>query len=127
MGARTYGTHGRRHPLATHAAVGGPSACVADRSARGRGPAMTFVKGLTMKFALGWGLAAVALLALSGCKTIRSASNSCHKVRPYSAATCVPPLRIPSGLDPPETTTPLHAPKLKDPTPPPPNHHPPPL
>jgi uncharacterized lipoprotein len=82
---------------------------------------MTFVKGLTMKSALGWGLAVAALLALSGCnpfKSLRSSSNSCHKVQPYAAAKSVPPLQIPTGLDAPDTTNALHVPELKDPPPP---------
>ena len=81
---------------------------------------MTFVKGLTMKFALGWGLSMAVLLALSGCHPFKALSktNACHKAQPYAAARSVPPLQIPTGLDVPDTTNALHIPDLKEPAPP---------
>ncbi|MDB6088209.1 MAG: hypothetical protein JWN85_993 [Gammaproteobacteria bacterium] len=72
-----------------------------------------------MKSVLGWwGLTAAVLLALSGCHPFRSKSNSCHKPQPYAAAKSSPPLRIPAGLDVPDTTNALHIPDLKEPAPP---------
>ncbi len=70
---------------------------------------------------LGWGLGLAVLLALSGChpfKALRSRANSCHKEQPYMAATSVPKMQIPAGLDVPDTTNALHIPELKDPAPP---------
>lgn len=66
-------------------------------------------------------LAAVALLALGGCKTIRHIAHddSCNKPQPYMRATSVPPLNIPDGLDSPDTSRALDVPKLSEPAPPP--------
>jgi len=61
-------------------------------------------------------LAGVFLL-LGGCKTLRGV-NSCHKAQPYMAATSVPPLKIPQGLDVPDTTSALKLPVLNEPAPP---------
>jgi uncharacterized lipoprotein len=74
-----------------------------------------------MKVALGWGLGAAVLLALSGChpfQALRGKTNTCHKPQPYMAATSAPALRIPAGLEVPDTTNALHVPDLKEPAPP---------
>jgi uncharacterized lipoprotein len=57
------------------------------------------------------------LLLLGGCKTLRGAS-SCNKPQPYMAATSVPPLKIPAGLDAPDTANALKLPTLNEPVPP---------
>lgn len=61
-------------------------------------------------------LAGVFLL-LGGCKTLRGI-NSCHRTLPYMAATTVPPLKIPPGLNAPDTTGALKLPVLNEPPPP---------
>jgi uncharacterized lipoprotein len=65
-------------------------------------------------------LALVALsIALSGCSVFRSMSRkACHEQQPYMKATTAPPLVIPAGLDPIDTTNALKLPTLKEPAPP---------
>jgi uncharacterized lipoprotein len=75
-----------------------------------------------MKSVLKLGLLLAVSLALGGCNPIsalRSGANSCHNKQPYMAATSVPPLKIPPGLDVPDTTNALHIPDLKEPAAPP--------
>lgn len=57
------------------------------------------------------------LLALDGCRTLRA--NSCHAPQPYASARSVAPLKIPAGLDSPDTTSALRIPALAEPAPPP--------
>ncbi len=74
-----------------------------------------------MKSMLRLGLILAVALALAGChpfKALRSRELSCHKKQPYTAATSVPPLKIPAGLDTPDTTNALHIPPLNEPAPP---------
>jgi uncharacterized lipoprotein len=61
---------------------------------------------------------APALLALGGCHVLRGV-GSCHKPQPYEKAGSVAPLKIPSGLDAPDTTSALRLPVLNEPAPPP--------
>jgi uncharacterized lipoprotein len=56
---------------------------------------------------------AVALLALPGCKRFTSAN--CEKPQLYAAAQDQPPLRIPGGLDAPNTRGALKIPELNEP------------
>jgi uncharacterized lipoprotein len=66
--------------------------------------------------------ALLALLALTGCHPIRAMRNiggSCHDPKPYMKAGSVATLKIPSGLDAPDTTNALHIPPLNEPAPPP--------
>ncbi len=71
-----------------------------------------------MKFRAAWALAAV-LPVLSGCHALRAVTaESCHKPQPYMKARSVPPLKIPSGLDAPNTSNALVVPPLKGPAPP---------
>jgi uncharacterized lipoprotein len=56
------------------------------------------------------------LLALSACHALRA--KSCHGVQPYMGAKSVAPLKIPAGLDPPETGNALRIPALNEPAPP---------
>jgi uncharacterized lipoprotein len=62
-------------------------------------------------------LALAALLpALSACHLLRS--NACHGPQAYMGATSVAPLKIPAGLDAPETNNALRIPVLNEPAPP---------
>jgi uncharacterized lipoprotein len=74
-----------------------------------------------MKYRAGWALSIAVLLALGGCKTIHhlTRGNSCNKPQPYMKATSVAPLRIPGGLDAPDTSHALTVPQLDTPAPPP--------
>jgi uncharacterized lipoprotein len=57
----------------------------------------------------------VLVLPLGGCKLLRT---DCHKPEPYQKATSGPPLKVPPGLDAPDTKAALRIPELHD-TPPP--------
>jgi uncharacterized lipoprotein len=57
------------------------------------------------------------LLALGGCHLL--GANACHAPQPYMKATSVAPLKIPPGLDSPETSNALRIPALNEPAPPP--------
>jgi uncharacterized lipoprotein len=72
-----------------------------------------------MKSVLRLGLILAAAVSLMGCHALTSRTNACHNKQPYMAATSVPPLKMPPGLDVPDTTNALHIPDLKEPTPPP--------
>ena len=74
-----------------------------------------------MKFRATLALPAAALLALGGCKTIHHMTHgdSCNKPQPYMRAASIPPLRIPEGMDAPDTSHALDVPKLDAPEPPP--------
>ena len=55
-------------------------------------------------------------LVLSACHALRG--GSCNAQQVYVEAKSVPPLKIPAGLDAPETTNALHIPALNEPAPP---------
>jgi len=57
-----------------------------------------------------------AALALSACRAL---TGSCHDPAPYEKAESAPPLKIPPGLEAPDTRNALRIPELKDPSPPP--------
>ncbi|HEY3783952.1 MAG TPA: hypothetical protein VGL55_01575 [Steroidobacteraceae bacterium] len=62
-----------------------------------------------------------ALMILAGCHPLRALRNiggSCHDVQPYTKAQSIEPLRIPPGLDTPDTSNALHVPALSGPAPP---------
>jgi len=64
-------------------------------------------------------LAGIVLLA--GCHPIRAIRNvggSCHDAKPYQKAASIAPLKIPAGLEAPDTSTALHIPALNTPEPP---------
>ena len=61
------------------------------------------------------GLAAL-LPALSACHLLHG--NACHGPQAYRGATSVAPLKIPAGLDAPETNNALRIPALNEPAPP---------
>ncbi|HYM29535.1 MAG TPA: hypothetical protein VET66_15390 [Steroidobacteraceae bacterium] len=58
------------------------------------------------------------LLLLNGCHLLRRVSSYCTKPQPYMGATSVTPLKIPAGLDAPDTTNALRLPALNEPAPP---------
>lgn len=75
-----------------------------------------------MKSVLKLGVLLAVSLALAGCHPIRalkSRAYSCHNKQPYMAATSVAPMKIPPGLDVPDTTNALKIPDLNEPAPPP--------
>jgi uncharacterized lipoprotein len=62
----------------------------------------------------------VLLLPLVGGCFLRGASTkACHSPQNYQKAQTVPPLKIPAGLDAPDTTNALRLPTLKEPAAPP--------
>jgi uncharacterized lipoprotein len=67
-----------------------------------------------------WGLLwlAPALLALDGCRALRGI-GSCHKPQPYMNAQTLPTLKVPAGLDAPDSANALRLPTLNEPVPPP--------
>src|SRR6516164_7029037 len=71
---------------------------------------MTFVRRIV--------LLALLLPLAGGCHVFRSASaKACHSPQPYQKAQTVPPLKIPPGLDAPDTTNALRMPTLNEPPP----------
>jgi uncharacterized lipoprotein len=59
-------------------------------------------------------------VALSGCHTLHSLTHSCEAdTYGYNKAGSIPPLRVPEGLDPPDTKNSLQVPELNTPPPPP--------
>jgi uncharacterized lipoprotein len=69
-----------------------------------------------------WVIVALVFLppALEGCRIVRAVSASaCHDPKQvYLQATSAPPLKIPAGLDAPDTTNALKLPQLNEPAPP---------
>jgi uncharacterized lipoprotein len=59
------------------------------------------------------------LLTAAGCHPFRHFTYACHKKQPYMSAGSIAPLRIPTGLDAPDTTNALKIPALNEPAPPP--------
>ena len=59
------------------------------------------------------------LLTVAGCNPFKNYTYACHKKQPYMEATSIAPLKIPPGLDPPDSTNALHLPALNEPPPPP--------
>jgi uncharacterized lipoprotein len=73
-----------------------------------------------MRLGLGLGMLAALLLTQSGCRVVRAIDKrECHEVQPYMKSTSVPPLKVPAGLDAPDTTNALKLPALNEPQPPP--------
>ena len=71
-----------------------------------------------MKFVRGFVLLVLLLPLAGGCHVFRSASaKACHIPQPYQKAQTVPPLKIPPGLDAPDTTNALRMPTLNEPPP----------
>jgi uncharacterized lipoprotein len=64
-------------------------------------------------------LVAPLLVCASGCHAVRAITNKqCHDVQPYMKANTVASLKIPAGLDAPDTTNALRLPALNEPAPP---------
>lgn len=59
------------------------------------------------------------LMLTAGCHPFRHLTYACHKKQPYMQASSVAPLKIPTGLDAPDTTNALRLPALNEPAPPP--------
>ena len=71
-----------------------------------------------MKFVRGFVLLVLLLPLAGGCHIFRGASaKACHGQQPYQKATTVAPLKIPAGLDAPDTTNALRMPTLNEPPP----------
>src|SRR5215469_14704542 len=71
-----------------------------------------------MKFVRGSLLLLLLLPLVGGCHFFWGASaKACHSPQAYQKAQIVPPLKIPSGLDAPDTTNALRLPTLKEPAP----------
>jgi uncharacterized lipoprotein len=69
---------------------------------------------------MGYRVALIGVLAaLTGLTGCHSLGGSCRDPKPYMKAGSVAPLKIPPGLDPPDTATALHIPALNAPEPPP--------
>jgi uncharacterized lipoprotein len=75
-----------------------------------------------MKLVLKLGLILAVVVGLAGChpiRALRSSELSCHRKQVYMTASSAPQLKIPTGLDTPDTTNALHIPPLNEPAPPP--------
>ena len=73
-----------------------------------------------MRVVRGVALLLLLLPLMSGCHVFRSASaKACHGAQPYQKAQSVPPLKIPPGMDAPDTTHALRLPTLNEPPQPP--------
>jgi len=57
--------------------------------------------------------AMVALLLASGCSTV--VGGACHKTQPHQTAGNLPPLKMPTGLDGPDTSEALAVPEVTQP------------
>ncbi len=71
--------------------------------------------GMPRKILAAITLAAIAV-ALTGC--FSRSERSCHQPQAYAAAEDLPPLRIPPGLETPDTRNALRVPELNEPEPP---------
>jgi uncharacterized lipoprotein len=61
---------------------------------------------------------AVALVGLAAChplQHLRNSGGACHEVKPYMRAASIAPLKIPPGLDSPDTANALHVPAVTAP------------
>ena|SRR6516165_7104372 len=71
-----------------------------------------------MKFVRGIVLLLLLLPLAGGCHIFGGATaKACHGPQPYQKATTVAPLKIPGGLDAPDTTNALKLPTLNEPAP----------
>ena len=64
-------------------------------------------------------VAVAALTGLAGCKHLRNIGGACNDTKPYMKSASIAPLKIPPGLDTPDTANALHIPALNTPAPPP--------
>ena len=63
-------------------------------------------------------VAVAALTGLAGCKHLRNIGGACNDTKPYMKSASIAPLKIPPGLDTPDTANALHIPALNTPAPP---------
>jgi uncharacterized lipoprotein len=72
-----------------------------------------------MKIATGF-LCLTLLVGVSGCHMLHNkfSSTRCTESRTYEAERSVAPLKVPAGMDAPETASALRLPQLNDPAPP---------
>ncbi len=61
------------------------------------------------------GLVLASLVLLPGCRVLKSGGGACKKPQEYQQAEDLPALRIPVGLDAPDTRTALRIPQLQEP------------
>ncbi len=69
--------------------------------------------------ALACAVIALAALALAGCHRGILKEHACNKPQAYASAQSIPPLRVPPGIDAPDTHAALRIPALNEPAPPP--------
>ncbi len=69
-----------------------------------------------MRFPVRLLVLACAVTALGGCKSLLG--GDCNKPQPYQQAEDLPPLKVPVGLESPDTRGALKIPKLDTPAPP---------
>jgi uncharacterized lipoprotein len=60
-------------------------------------------------------LALIAMLALAGCGAFRPTFESCDEVPPYAGAKEIAPLKVPEGVDAPDTRNALKIPAVTTP------------
>ena len=70
-----------------------------------------------MKFVRGIVLLLLLLPLASGCFFRNASAKACHAPQAYQKSQSVPTLKIPSGLDAPDTTNALRLPTLNEPGP----------
>lgn len=68
---------------------------------------------MQVRSALLFSSAVAALLLAGGCSTV--VSGACHKPQPHQTAGNLPPLKMPAGLDGPDTTEALAIPEVNQP------------
>lgn len=88
------------------------------------GPGMTGIfdcapLGAAFRRALVCAGIACSLLGLAGCHRGLLKEHTCNKPQPYASSQSIPPLRVPLGVDAPDTRAALQIPPLNEPTPPP--------
>lgn len=73
-----------------------------------------------MKLAAGF-ICLALLMGVGGCRTLHNkfSSTRCTESKTYQGERSVAPLKVPVGLDAPDTTTALRLPPLNEPAPPP--------
>jgi uncharacterized lipoprotein len=70
---------------------------------------------VSVQTGLSFGVAIALMSALSGCGMFRGSSNDCRDSAVYAGAESVEPLKIPSGLQAPDTRNALKVPDLNVP------------
>lgn len=91
-------------------------------AAQGLGMTHTFLRApLAGSLGRAFSCAAIALAAfsLAGCHRGLLKAHACNKPQAYASAQSIPPLRMPPGIDAPDTHAALRIPPLNEPTPPP--------